>query len=73
MKQEMKVSEVQCQAYSFFLPIVFTQILYKIFRKKRHNFSSRNFQRSALSPSSGGEVVGKYVIETTPSRTTNDK
>jgi hypothetical protein len=38
MKQETEVSKVQCEAYSFFLPIVFTQIHYNIFRKKRHTF-----------------------------------
>jgi hypothetical protein len=38
MKQETKVSEFQCEAYSFFLPIVVTQILYKISRKKHHTF-----------------------------------
>jgi len=38
MKQEMKISEVQCGTSSFFLPIAFTQTLYKIFQKKRYNF-----------------------------------
>lgn len=73
MKQETKVSEVQCDACSFFLPIVITKILYKISQRKTPQLSSRMFRGPALSPSSGSEVVGKYVIEATPSRTTNDE
>jgi hypothetical protein len=38
MKQEMKVSEVQCEAYSCFLPIAVTPTLHKIIQKKRHSF-----------------------------------
>ena len=38
MKQETKVSKVQREDFSFFLLIVVTQILYKIFRKKHRNF-----------------------------------
>ena len=41
MKQEMKVSEVQFEASSFFLLIVVTQNLYKIFRKKCKIFKSK--------------------------------